>query len=47
MADSIILYEDDVLGAKLTKEQTDCTVEELKRWLERRKVVEKASSLKE
>ena len=25
---------DDVPGAKLTKDPTDCTVEELKRWLE-------------
>ena len=35
MADnSVVLYEEDVPGAKLTKDPDDCSVEELKRWLQ-------------
>ena len=36
MADSIVLYEEDVPDAKLTstKEPSESTVEELKRWFE-------------
>ena len=34
MADSIVLDEEDVPGAKPTKGSGECTVEELKRWLE-------------
>ena len=30
----VFLCEDDVLGAKLNKSPKDCTVLELKRWLE-------------
>ena len=35
MADnSVVLYDEDVPGAKLTKDPDDCSVEELKRWLQ-------------
>ena len=33
MADSVVLREEDVPGAKLSKDPSECTVEELKRWL--------------
>ena len=34
MADNtVVLYEEDVPGAKLMKDPNDCSVEELKRWL--------------
>ena len=35
MADNyVVLYEEDVPGAKLTKDLDDCSGEELKRWLQ-------------
>ena len=34
MANRIVLDEDDVPGAKLIKKPQDCSVLELKRWLE-------------
>ena len=34
MADSIVLDEEDVPGAKLTEELNEWMVEEVKRWLE-------------
>ena len=34
MQPEIILNENDVPGAKLTKDLTECNVDELKRWLE-------------
>ena len=34
MANFIILNEEDVPGAKLSKDPTACDMEELKRWLE-------------
>ena len=34
MADRVVLNEEDVPGAKLTKDSSACTTEELKRWLE-------------
>ena len=33
MADNSV-YEEDVPGAKLTKDPDDCSVEKLKRWLQ-------------
>ena len=34
MADFIILHEEDVPGAKLSKDPSACNMEELKRWLQ-------------
>ena len=45
MQPEIILTENDVPGAKLTKDLAECNVDELKRWLEcrgQKKVEEKA-----
>ena len=34
MTDRIVLNEEDVPGAKLMKDPSACSIEELKRWLE-------------
>ena len=48
MQPEIILTENDVPGAKLTKDLAECNVDELKRWLECRgqKKVEKKAYLR-